>query len=75
MTNKTASLELPQTEFYTVFEEGVEYPCSDGQPMADNTLQFDWMALLKWNLEAMYSHRDDVFVAGDHLIYPTKGEN
>lgn len=52
----------------------VYYPDSDGQPMADNTLQFDWIALLKWNIEAMYRRRTDVFVAGDHLIYPVEGD-
>ncbi len=52
----------------------VQYPDSDGEPMADNTLQFDWIAILKWNLEAHYRRRDDVFVAGDHLIYPVEGD-
>lgn len=50
----------------------VHYPDSDGEPMADNTLQFDWIAILKWNVEAHYRRRDDVFVAGDHLIYPVE---
>ena len=27
------------------------YPDSDGQPMADNTLQFRWIVLIKENLE------------------------
>lgn len=50
------------------------YPDSDGQPMADNTLQFDWIAILKWNIEAYFRSRPDVFVAGDHLIYPVEGD-
>ncbi|MBL8866357.1 MAG: Uma2 family endonuclease [Planctomycetia bacterium] len=50
------------------------YPDSDGQPMADNTLQFDWIAILKWNIEACFRARPDVFVAGDHLIYPVEGD-
>ena len=45
----------------------VHYPTSDGMPMADNTLQFRWIAILKWNL-------DHLFVAGDHLIYPVEGD-
>ncbi|MCS6866205.1 MAG: Uma2 family endonuclease [Gemmataceae bacterium] len=52
----------------------VHYPDSDGQPMADNTLQFDWIAILKWNAEAYFANRADVFVAGDHLIYPVEGD-
>ncbi len=50
------------------------YPDSDGQPMADNTHQFDWISLLKWNAEAQYRDNPSVFVAGDHLIYPVEGD-
>ncbi len=50
------------------------YPDSDGQPMADNTLQFDWIALLKWNAEAYLRDDPAAFVAGDHLIYPVEGD-
>ncbi len=46
------------------------YPDSDGQPMADNTLQFEWITTLKWGCDALFADRPDVFVAGDHLIYP-----
>ena len=46
------------------------FPDSDGKPMADNTLQFEWISTLKWNLEHLFADRDDVFVAGDNLIYP-----
>jgi Uma2 family endonuclease len=53
----------------------VEYPDSDGEPMADNTLQFQWIVLLKENLEALFADRDDVFVAGDLLWYPVEGDN
>lgn len=52
----------------------VYYPDSDGQPMSDNTVQFDWIAILKWNAEAYLRADPDAFVAGDHLIYPVKGE-
>jgi len=45
-------------------------PDSDGQPMADNTLQFDWITTLKWGCDLLFADRPDVFVAGDHLIYP-----
>ncbi len=46
------------------------YPDSDGQPMADNPLQFQWIVLLKEHLEARFAEREDVFVAGDLLWYP-----
>lgn len=53
----------------------VHYPECDGEPMADNTLQFTWISILKWNLEHLFAKDPHVFVAGDHLIYPTEGDN
>ncbi len=50
------------------------YPDSDGQPMADNTLQFEWIVTVKEGLEAVFRDRPDVFVAGDLLWYPVEGE-
>ena len=52
----------------------VFYPDSDGKPIADNTLQFSWIGLLMWNADAYLRDDPDVFVAGDHLIYPVEGE-
>ena len=43
-------------------EEDVIYPESDGKPMADNTRQFRYIALLKAGFDAMYIDRDDVFI-------------
>lgn len=51
----------------------LEYPSSDGERMAENTQQFDWISLVKWGLEAQFRHDPLVFVAGDNLIYPVKG--
>jgi Uma2 family endonuclease len=53
----------------------VEYPDSDGKPMADNTLQFEWIVTLKEGLELLLADRADVFVAGDLLWYPVEGDN
>ena len=47
------------------------YPDSDGQPMGDNTEQFDWIVLLQRNLDWI---RPDDFVAGDLLWYPVEGQ-
>jgi Uma2 family endonuclease len=52
----------------------IEYPDSDGEPMADNTLQFEWIVTIQGNLDLMFRDKPDVFVAGDHLIYPVEGE-
>lgn len=52
----------------------VEYPSSDGKPMAENTLQFQWIVTIKEGLEAVFRDRPDVFVAGDLLWYPVEGD-
>ncbi|MBD2654616.1 Uma2 family endonuclease [Synechocystis sp. FACHB-383] len=49
------------------------YPDSDGQPMADNTEQFEWIVLLKENLECLFAQNPEVFVGGDLLWYPVEG--
>ena len=51
------------------------YPDSDGQPMADNTKQFDWITNIVSNLRTLYQDDPNVFVAGDLLWYPVKGDN
>ncbi|MBD2310207.1 Uma2 family endonuclease [Desertifilum sp. FACHB-1129] len=53
----------------------VVYPDSDGQPMAENTQQFQWIVVIKENLEILFGDRADVFVAGDLLWYPVEGNN
>lgn len=66
-------LENPiSEEFLDDFDE-IIYPDSDGQPMADNTKQFEWIATIKGNLDSVFAHNTDVFVAGDLLWYPVKG--
>jgi len=55
--------------------EEIIYPDSDGQPMADNTKQFRWITVIQYNLEWLFAQNDRVFVAGDLLWYPVKGDN
>jgi Uma2 family endonuclease len=52
----------------------VVYPDSDGKPMADNTLQWQWIHTIEGNLERLFRDAPDVFVAGDNLWYPVEGE-
>lgn len=52
----------------------INYPDSDGQPMADNTKQFRWITTIQGGLDALFAGRNDVFVAGDLLWYPVEGE-
>jgi Uma2 family endonuclease len=53
----------------------IHYPESDGQPVADNTLQFRWIVTLEGNLEGVFQDDPNVFVAGDLLWYPVEGDN
>ena len=52
------------------FDPDDPYPESDGQPMADNTEQYEWIVKIKENLEILFVDRSDVFIAGDLLWYP-----
>ena len=49
----------------------VHYPDCDGEPMSDNTEQWEWMVTLKGNLDACLPD----FVASDLLWYPVEGDN
>lgn len=55
--------------------EEIVYPESDGEPMANNTEQFDWIVIVKENLEILFETNPNVFVAGDLLWYPVEGNN
>ncbi|WP_129671291.1 Uma2 family endonuclease [Candidatus Chloroploca sp. Khr17] len=61
------------TELATPIASSLIYPDSDGQPLSDNTLQFEWIMRLKSNFDALFADRPDVFVAGDLLWYPVEG--
>ncbi|HLP90014.1 MAG TPA: Uma2 family endonuclease [Nostocaceae cyanobacterium] len=49
------------------------YPDSDGQPMAENTKQYQWLVKIKENLEILFASNPDVFIAGDLFWYPVQG--
>jgi Uma2 family endonuclease len=53
----------------------IEYPESDGKPLADNTLQFRYITTIQGGLDAMFADDPQVFVAGDLLWYPVEGDN
>lgn len=54
-------------------ERSLIYPDHDGQPMADNTRQFQWIVFLKENLERWFAPYHQICVAGDLLWYPVEG--
>ncbi|MBD1928933.1 Uma2 family endonuclease [Trichocoleus sp. FACHB-90] len=56
-------------------KEEIFYPDSDGQPMADNTKQFDYIVKIKLGIDALFKSDKSVFVAGDLLWYPVEGDN
>ena len=50
------------------------YPESDGEPIADNTKQFEWITTIKGGLDALFADDPNVFVAGDLFWYPVEGD-
>src|SRR5260370_3969499 len=53
----------------------IDYPETDGQPMAENTLQFQWIVTIQGSLDALFPADRNVFVAGDLFWYPVEGDN
>jgi Uma2 family endonuclease len=51
----------------------IQYPDSDGNRMAENTLQYEWIVAVKGNLDKLFADDPNVFVAGDLLWYPVEG--
>ena len=49
----------------------VIYPDSDGEPMAENTVQYEWIVAIKGGLDAALP---SAFVAGDLFWYPVQGD-
>jgi hypothetical protein len=60
-------------ETQPIAAQTIEYPESDGKPMADNTKQFPWIVTIEGGLDAQYRDDPNVFVAGDLLWYPVEG--
>src|SRR5436190_23270625 len=51
----------------------LEYPSSDGKPMAETGIHPEAMATLLLTLSLHYEDRKDVYVASNNLIYYEKG--
>ena len=73
--NQIKAMEATSSKEKEVLSGEIFYPDSDGQPMSDNTLQFEWISSIKWGFEGFFKNRTDVFVAGDLLWYPVEGSN
>ena len=53
--------------------ETIEYPDSDGLPMAENKEHLVWIFKLFHGVEALFRHHPKVFVGSDMFWYPVKG--
>jgi Uma2 family endonuclease len=53
----------------------VDYPESDGLPMADNEVQYEWIVTIKGGLDAVLRDKPDVYVAGNMFWYSVEGDN
>ena len=51
------------------------YPETDGNPMANNTIQFRWILVIEQNLDWLFADDPNVFIAGDLFWYPVEGNN
>ena len=51
----------------------IEYPSSDGEPLAESYFQLIPLVYAFDALRRHYAHRDDVFVVADMLIYYNEG--
>ena len=51
MTDRDASLMIPNLRF----DPDDPYPDSDGQPMAENTEQYEWIVKIKETLEILFA--------------------
>ncbi len=59
----------PGTALAPVAPVEIEYPSSDGEPLAESYFQLIPLVYAFDALRRHYAHRDDVFVAADLLIY------
>lgn len=53
--------------------ELIEYPEDNGESLAENTLQYEWIVKIMGGLQWAFRNRPDVFVAADLLWYPVQG--
>ena len=58
----------------TVVPETIDYPDSDGLPMAENESQFWPILYVGSALDRYYQNRDDVYVVGNLLLYYQQGD-
>ncbi|MCC5637761.1 Uma2 family endonuclease [Nostoc sp. CHAB 5844] len=63
------------TQLPSSTKKSIIYPETDGQPIAENTKQFELIVLIKKNLDLLFANEPNVFVAGDLFWYPVEDDN
>jgi len=58
-----------------VTTEEIIYPSSDGEPMAESTIQYKLIVTIKEGCESLFEDDPNVFVAADLLWYPVERRN
>ena len=74
MVSKTTRPQLPYDED-EVDDLTIDYPSSDGEPMAETEAQYTPLTETVSTLRVRYNERGDVYVAGDMLIYYRMNRN
>ena len=57
----------------SLLDTEIEYPSSDGEPLAESTKQYRWIVTMESNLEKL-TEGQNIFVGADNFIYPVKGK-
>jgi Uma2 family endonuclease len=73
MVSNTARPQVPYED--EVDDLTIDYPSSDGEPMAESEWQYTPLTDTVSTLRVRYRERDDVYVAGDMLIYYRMNRN
>ncbi len=53
--------------------QAIDYPETDGQPMAENTIQYRWITTIREGVESMFPAPAEVFTEADLFWYPVEG--
>ncbi|MDE2787160.1 MAG: Uma2 family endonuclease [Chloroflexota bacterium] len=73
MVSKTARPQVPDED--EIDDPTIEYPSSDGEPMAESEAQYTPLTETVSTLRVRYHEHEDVYVGGDMLIYYRMNRN
>ena len=73
MVSKTTRPQVPYED--EIDDLTIDYPSSDGEPMAESEWQYTPLTETVSTLRVRYHGRDDVYVGGDMLIYYRMNRN